>query len=102
MIHARASAKDVTGANGNCTPLRLLALAETVIVSVEGFPAVTEAGEKPHEAPAGRPEQANETEPENPSIAVTLIVLVPAPPLFTVNEAGLSMKEKSGVGRLIT
>jgi hypothetical protein len=61
--------------------LLLLALAVSMIVNVEELPAVTEAGEKLHEAPAGSPEQANDTDPAKPSIADTRMLAVPVPPL---------------------
>jgi hypothetical protein len=80
-IHAKSSPTDVTGANGNRMRLLLLALAESMIVNVEELPAVTEAEEKLHEAPAGSPEQANDTDPAKPSIADTRMLAVPVPPL---------------------
>lgn len=61
--------------------LLLLALAVSMIVNVEELPAVTEAGEKLHEAPAGSPEHANDTDPAKPSIADTRMLAVPVPPL---------------------
>jgi hypothetical protein len=74
----------------------LLEFVETAIVKVEEFPGGTLEGEKPHEASAGNPVQVNDTDPVNPSTAVTETVVVAVPPLFTVNETGLSDKVKSG------
>lgn len=77
-----ARANEEMGANGNSAGcLRLLALAATEIVSVEEPPGVAEVGEKLHDAPAGNPEQANDTDPVNPSMADTRIPAVPVPPL---------------------
>jgi hypothetical protein len=51
------------------------------MVIVEELPGVTALGEKLHDAPAGSREQANDTVPENPSIAPTVMLAVPDPPL---------------------
>ena len=65
---------------------------------VEG---VTVEGEKLHVAPAGKPEQANDTNALNPFEGVTVMVAVPDCPWFTVIDAGDAAKEKSGGGKLM-
>ena len=57
---------------------------------------VTVEGEKLHDAPVGRPEQANETAESNPFEGVTETVVVPLLPAFTVREAGEAAMEKPG------
>jgi hypothetical protein len=56
---------------------------------------VTVAGEKPHDAPEGSPEQANETAELKPFAGVTEIDAVPLCPGVTVNDAGEAVTEKS-------
>ena len=80
-IHPRASATEVTGANGNRVWFLLIALAGTAMVIVEELPGVTALGEKLHDAPVGSPEQANDTEPVNPSVPLTVMLAVPELPL---------------------
>jgi hypothetical protein len=59
-------------------------------------------GENAQDAPAGCPEQENETFWENPFDGVTEIVVVADWPTFTDREVGLAETAKSGGGRLIT
>jgi hypothetical protein len=57
---------------------------------------VTVAGKKPHVAPAGNPEQANETAESNPLVVVTKTVVLPLDPPVTVREEGDAAMEKFG------
>jgi hypothetical protein len=65
----------------------MAARAVVVMVSVEvAAPAltVTEAGEKPHAAPAGSPEQVNDALPVNPLLGVSVTVVCADTPAVTV------------------
>jgi hypothetical protein len=77
-------------------------VVDTVNVVEAAAPGgVTVAGEKLHEAPVGRPEQAKVTAELKPYSGVTEIVAVPLCPAVTVNDAGEAATEKSGAGRLM-
>jgi hypothetical protein len=81
-----------------------IADAEVVTVSVEFamFGVVgTVINAKLHAAPAGNPEQANETLELNPFKPVTAIVAVPLCPGVTVIHDGETESVKSGGGKLI-
>jgi hypothetical protein len=74
-------------------------VAEVATVRVVGAATtygVTVAGEKLHDAPEGRPEQANETAALNPFAGTTATVVVPLSPAITVIAAGVAAMEKSG------
>jgi len=71
---------------------------ETVsVVDADPPEGVTAVGLKLHDAPAGKPEQVNETAEENPFTGVTVTVTFPLCPCSTVSDDGLiELKEKSG------
>jgi hypothetical protein len=70
---------------------------DTVSV-VEVVPGgITVVGEKLHDAPAGNPEQLNETAELNPYSGVTVMVVLPFCPAVTVNSPGEAAMEKFGV-----
>jgi len=84
-------------------PRRTSAVDEDVatVSVVEVVPGgVTVAGEKLHVAPAGSPEQLNETAALNPLAGVTVTVVVPLPPADTLIEPGEAATEKLA-GRLM-
>lgn len=71
------------------------------VVEAAAPAGVTVAGEKPHDAPEGNPEQLNETAELNPFTGVTVNLVAPFCPAVTVNAVGLAAKVKSGAGRLM-
>jgi hypothetical protein len=73
---------------------------ESHVVEAAAPDGVTAAGEKLHVVPTGKPEQLNDTDELNPLNGVTEIVLVPLCPGTTVSDAGTTVIEKSGVGRI--
>jgi hypothetical protein len=92
-------AKAVSGSIGSPLPRCSAVAADVVTVTeVDAVPGgVTLAGEKLHDAPAGRPEeQANETAEANPPCADTEMVAVPLPPAVKAIVAGEAAIEKSG------
>ena len=69
----------------------------TVSVVVAAAPeGVTVCGLKLHVVPAGKPEQAKETFELKPPTSVTVIVVVPLCPAWTVRDAGLTETVKFG------
>lgn len=74
--------------------------ADTVKVVDAAEPdGVTVAGEKLHDAPEGKPEQAKETAAPNPFCGVTDTAVVPLCPAVIETEEGEIATEKSGAGR---
>ena len=61
----------------------------------------TVAGEKLHDAPTGRPEQAKEMAELNPFAGVMEMEAFPLWPAVTVIDAGEVATEKSGGGKLM-
>ena len=96
----------VSSASGGSGPerrWRAAVVAEVAIVSVvDVVPGgVTVAGEKLHFAPAGRPEQLNETAESKPFAGVTVIVAVPLCPAVTVSDVGAAAMEKFGGNSMV-
>jgi hypothetical protein len=94
-----ATAKADSGSIGNPLGRFCAVAAEVVMVTaVEVVPGgVTLAGEKLHDAPAGRPEEhANETAEAKPPCGDSEMVAVPLPPAVTDIVAGEAAIEKSG------
>jgi hypothetical protein len=74
------------------------AVADVVMVTVvdDAPGGVMLAGEKAHEAPAGRPdEQAKVMADANPPCGETAMEAVALPPAVTVRDAGVAAREKS-------
>jgi hypothetical protein len=97
-MQQKAAANSASGNNGLDWRCRAAADAGAVTVSVvDVVPGgVTVAGEKLHDAPAGRPEQANETAESKPPTGVTETVIVPLLPAFKFNDTGDAAIEKVG------
>ena len=76
-------------------PEVLVIVIVDVVLPFDG--GVTELGEKEAETPAGRPEAVRATAELKPFVLVTVTVLLPAWPGFSVSEAGEADTEKSGV-----
>jgi hypothetical protein len=100
----KATANAATGNSGRV--LALTAASALVVVTVTVVEAaapegVTVAGEKLHEDPVGKPEQAKETAELNPFSGVIETVAVALCPPVTVCDAGVAAAEKSGAGRLM-
>ena len=95
-IQHKTAAKATTGSS----ELRFAAVAVDVprvrVVDAGESCGVTVAGEKLQEAPAGNPEQLNETTELKPFTGETVIAIWPLPPAGTVNEPGEAAREKSG------
>jgi hypothetical protein len=70
-------------------------LVAVVMVSVEAFPALTDAGLKLALAPAGSPLALSETLCAQPVATAVEIVLVSLPPWAMLRLAGLALMEKS-------
>ena len=66
------------------------------VVEAAAPDGVTVAGEKVQDAPAGNPEQVNETAELNPLAGVANNVVLPLLPAVIVREAGEVATEKSG------
>jgi hypothetical protein len=71
-------------------------VATVSVVEAAAPDGVTVAGEKLHDAPAGKPEQANVTLELNPPSSCTVMVVVPLCPAWTETDAGLIATVKSG------
>ena len=85
------SASAEAGTDGPELWRRVAAAAEVVTVSVVEATApdsVTAAGENLHDAPAGNPEQLNETAEAYPFCGATNTVVVPLCPAVTVSDTG--------------
>ena len=77
------------------TALSLDAVTVSVVV-IAPLDCDVNWGEKLHEAPAGKPEQVNESNELNPCRGVTEIEVVALCPPETVSDAGELATEKSG------
>jgi len=103
MKHSAAASTEPgnSGAEFRC---RAAVVADVLTVSTvdTGAPdGVTVAGEKLHEAPAGRPVQLKPTAELNPFDGVTVTVAVLLRPAVKVVAVGEVTTEKSGAGRLM-
>ena len=94
----KATAKAEPGINGNELRRSAAELAEVVTVSVVDIvpDGVRNVGEKPQDAPEGKPEQLNWTIELNPFCGVIVTVVAPLCPPCTEMDAGLRAIEKSG------
>lgn len=66
------------------------------VVEAAPLAGVTVAAENLHVAPAGKPEHANETGALNPFVGVTVIVVFPLCPAWSVMDAADEATEKLG------
>ena len=105
FFHPKQQSVTANVASGNKEFVRRRSLAEaeevvtvTDVCVVPG--GVKVEGEKPHDAPAGSPEQANETAEANPPCGAIEMVAAPLLPAVTVMDTGAAATAKSG-GRLM-
>ena len=88
---------------GDASICAAIAIVEIVSVEVEAAPfTVTDAGEKLHAEPAGKPEHANVTVPVYPPLGMRVSTVAADVPGATEPAAGLAAIAKSGLAALTT